>query len=67
VDAVAVEVAASTVVVLGGPWIGVASEDLGVTEGDPASKALVIAACRNECGQMWRGIPATFAMRATMR
>ena len=30
VDGVAVEVAAGAVVVLGGPWVGVAGQDLGV-------------------------------------
>jgi len=33
VDAVAVEVAAGTVVVLGSPWVGVPGQDLGVAEG----------------------------------
>jgi hypothetical protein len=31
---VAVEVAAGAVVVLGGPWVGVPGQDLGVSEGD---------------------------------
>jgi len=31
---VAVEVAAGTVVVLGRAWVGVAGQDLGVTQGD---------------------------------
>jgi len=32
VDAVAVEVSSRAVVVLGGAWVGVAGEDLGVTK-----------------------------------
>jgi hypothetical protein len=32
VHAVTVEIAASTVVMLGGPWVGVASQDLHVTQ-----------------------------------
>jgi hypothetical protein len=35
VDAVSVEVAAGAVAVLGGAWVGVAGEDLGVPEWDP--------------------------------
>ena len=34
VDAVAVKVAAGSVVVLGGAWVGMAGEDLGVAEWD---------------------------------
>lgn len=41
-----------------------AVEDLS---GTLASRALGIAACRNECGLMWRGMPATFAVRGTIR
>jgi hypothetical protein len=67
VDAVSVEVAAGAVVVLGGSGVGVAGEDLGVAEGTPASRALVIAACRRECGLMCRGMPAALAIRATIR
>jgi hypothetical protein len=67
VDAVSVEVAAGAVVVLGGPGVGVAGEDLGVAQGTPASRALVIAACRSECGLMWRGMAAALAIRGTMR
>ena len=33
----------------------------------PASRALVIAACRSECGLMWRGMPATFAILVAIR
>jgi len=33
-DAVSVEVATGAVVVLGGAWVGVAGEDLGVSQGD---------------------------------
>lgn len=31
----AVEVASGAVVVLGGSWVGMAGEDLGIAEGDP--------------------------------
>jgi len=31
---VSVEIPAGTVVVLGGPWVGVPGQDLGVTQGD---------------------------------
>src|SRR4051794_28936451 len=65
VDAVAVEVAVGAVVVLGGAWAGVSGEDLTVAEGTPASRALVMAACRSECGLTCRGIPATLAIRST--
>jgi hypothetical protein len=67
VDAVAVEVAAGAIVVLGGARVGVAGEDLSVRRGTPASRALVIAACRRECGLMWRGMPAVLAIRSTIR
>jgi hypothetical protein len=33
-DAMSVEVAAGTVVVLGGAWVGVPGQDLGVAEGN---------------------------------
>jgi hypothetical protein len=51
-DAVAIQVASGAVVVLGRSWVGMSSKDLGVAGGTPASKALVIAACLNECGLM---------------
>jgi hypothetical protein len=44
VDAVAVEVAACAVVVLGGAGVGVSRQDLSISERTPASRALVIAA-----------------------
>ena len=67
VDSVSVEVAAGAVVVLGGAGVRVAGEDLCVTQRDTASRALVIGACRSECGLMWRGMPAALAIRVTMR
>jgi hypothetical protein len=67
VDAVAVEVAAGAVVVLGGAGVGVPARICASRSGTPASRALVIAACRKECGLMCRGIPAAFAIRRTMR
>ena len=35
--------------------------------GTPASRALVIEACRSEWGAIWREMPAAFAMRWTIR
>ena len=64
---VPVEVAAGPVVVLGGSGVGVAGEDLCVAKWHPASRALVIAAWRSECGLMCRGMPATVAILVTMR
>lgn len=66
-DAVAVEVAAGSVVVIGGAWVAWRARIWASRSGTPASRALVIAACRSECGLMWRGIAAVFAMRATIR
>lgn len=40
---------------LGGAGVGVSGEYLGVAERASASRALVIAACRSECGLMCRG------------
>ena len=62
----AVEVAAGAVVVLGGSGVGVPGEDLAPRSGTPASSALVLAACRKECGLTCRGIPAVLAIRSTM-
>ena len=67
VHAVAVEVASGAVVVLGGAWVSVPGEDLSVAKRYSASRALVIAACRSECGLMWRGMPAAVAIRRTIR
>jgi hypothetical protein len=52
VDAVAVKVAAGSVVVLGGSRIRMSREDLGIAEWDSGVEALVIAAWRSECGLM---------------
>ena len=59
---VSVEVAAGTVVVLGGSGVGVAGEDLRVAKGHPGIHGVVIAACLSEWGLMWRGMPATLAI-----
>ena len=67
VDAVAVQVAAGAVVVLGRARIRMPGEDLGVAERDAGVQALVIAAWRSECGLMCRGMPAALAIRATIR
>src|ERR1035437_4945461 len=49
-------------------WFGFGvAENLGVAEGTPASRELVITACRLECGLMCRGMPAAFVIPATMR
>jgi hypothetical protein len=67
VDAVAVEVAVGSVVMLGG-------EGWASRSGTPvsralvtASSALVMAACPSECGLTCRGMPATLAIRSTIR
>lgn len=65
-DAVAVQVASGAVVVacvrpacLARIWAS--------RNGTPASRALVIEACLSECGLTWRGMPAAFAIRSTIR
>jgi hypothetical protein len=60
VHGVPVEVASGAVDVPGGTAVGTAGEDPRVAKGTPASGALVIAACRRECGLMCRGMPAAF-------
>ena len=67
VDTVSVEVAAGAVMVPSDWWVGVAGGDLGVAMGTSASRALVMAACRRECGLMCRGMPAAHAIRAIKR
>jgi hypothetical protein len=66
-NAVTVEVAAGAVVMFGGPGVGVAARICASRSGTPASRALVIAACRSECGLICRGIRAAFALRCTIR
>jgi hypothetical protein len=63
---VTVEVASGAVIALGAR-VSVPGEDLGIAQRHPASSALVIAAWRSECGLMWRGMPAAFAIRRTVR
>jgi hypothetical protein len=63
VKAVAVEVAAGAVVLLGGAGSACRARIWASRSGTPASRALVMAACRRECGLMWRGIPAALAIR----
>jgi hypothetical protein len=67
VDAVSVEVAAGLVVVLGGPGSAWRARICASRRGTPASRALVIADGRREGGLMCRGMPAVFAIRATIR
>jgi hypothetical protein len=67
VDAVAVEVATGAVVVLGVRGWACRARICASRRGTPASRALVMAAWRSECGLMCRGMPATFAIRATIR
>ncbi len=50
VDAVAVEVAAGSVVVFGGSWVAWRSRIWASRRGTPASRALVIAVCLSEWG-----------------
>ena len=66
-NGVAVEVAAGAVVVLGGAGVGMPGQDLGTAQRHACARALVIAACRRECGLMWRGVPAALAIRVTIR
>jgi hypothetical protein len=63
VGAVAVEVAAGAVVVLGGAGSACRARIWASRSGTPASKASVIAACRSDWGLMCRGIPGAFAIR----
>ena len=63
----AVEVAAGAVVVLGGAWVGVASQDLGIAERHAGVQGVGDRSMRSECGLMWRAMPATLAIRATIR
>lgn len=62
VDAVAVEVASGSVVVLGGPWAGVASQDLGIAQrhsgvqsvGDRTMPQRVKADVAGDACDLWR-------------
>ena len=67
VDSVPVEVASSAVVVLGGARVGMPGQDLGITQRDPDVQGVCDRRCRSEWGLMWRGIPAAFAIRTTIR
>ena len=62
-----VEVAAFPLVVLGGFGSAWRARICGSRSGTPASSALVIAACRSECGLMCRGMPAALAILVTIR
>ena len=66
---VSVKVASGAIVAFGGSGVGVAwrARIWALRSGTPASRALVIAACLSECGLMCLGMPAAFAIRATMR
>ena len=66
-DAVAVEVAAGAVVVLGGSGVGVPSEDLGVAQGDAGIEGVGDRGMPQRVRLMCRGIPAALAIVATMR
>jgi hypothetical protein len=67
VDAVAIEVAAGAVVVLGGARVGVWGEDLRVADRDAGVEGVGDGGVRSECGLTCRGIPATLATRSTIR
>ena len=63
----AVEVAAGAIVVLGGARVCVTGEGLRIKQRHtPASRALVMA-CLSERGLMCLGMPAAFAIRATIQ
>ncbi len=64
VDAVAVEVAPGSVVVLGGSRVGVTDQDLGVAKGDAGVKGVGDRRVPQECGLMCRGMVGVFAIRA---
>jgi hypothetical protein len=52
--------------VLGGAGVGMPGQDLGIAQGHACVQGIG-AACRRECGLMWRGIPAALAIRVTIR
>ena len=62
-----VEVASGAVVVLGGAGVGMPGQDLGIAQRHACVQGVGEAACRRECGLMWRGIPAALAIRVTIR
>jgi hypothetical protein len=67
VDAVAVEVAACPVVMLGRPGIGVPGEDLRVAERDAGIESVGDGSVPQRVRADVPGMPATTAMRRTMR
>ncbi|GAA1241044.1 hypothetical protein [Oryzihumus leptocrescens] len=62
-----VEVASGTVVVLGGAWVGVAGLDLRVAQRDAGVQRVGDRGVPQGVRLMCRGMPAAFAIRATMR
>jgi hypothetical protein len=67
VDAVAVEVAACAVVVLGGARVCVSRQDLSISERDSGVESVGDCGVRSEWGLMCLEIPAAVAIRVTMR
>lgn len=67
VDAVPVEVAAGAVVVLGRAGVGVPGQDLRVAKRDTGVEGVGDRGVPQGVGLMCRGMPAAFAIRATMR
>ena len=66
-DAVTVELPTSPVVVLSRQRVRVTGRICASPNGTPASRALVVAACRSEIGLMCRGTPAAVRTLATIR
>lgn len=66
-DAVAVEVASGAVVVLGCAWVGVAGEDLGVAQRYSGVERVGDCGVPQGVRLTWRGMPATVAIRPTIR
>jgi len=67
VDAVAVEVAACAVVVLGGRRVGVPGEDLGVAQRNARIEGVGDRGATQRVRAVWRGMAPAFEIRATMR
>ena len=62
-----VEVAAGAVVVLGGSWVGVAGEDLRVTERHAGVEGVGDRGVTQRVRADVAGMPATFAILVTIR
>ena len=61
-----IEIASNSVVVLDGAGAACLARIWASRSGSPESRALVIAACRRECGRMWRGMPVRLSRFARL-